>query len=114
VKNGPKLALSKEQSRRTNLITRGEIDIQGYPFATFVYLLARQLDRALIDKTNLRGTYDIKLQWSPELNPGADPSPVDRPLIFSALQEQLGLRLESSKGPVEMLVIDSVQKPSEN
>jgi uncharacterized protein (TIGR03435 family) len=114
-KNGPKLNVSKGQSAVNRRVTRGEIDIQAYPFATFVYLLARQLDHALIDRTNLKGLYDIKLQWSTELKTGAEPSSSsDRPSIFTALQEQLGLRLESSKGPVEVLVIDSVQRPSEN
>jgi uncharacterized protein (TIGR03435 family) len=111
----PKLPVSKDQNPVNRRVTRGEIDIEAYPFATFVYLLARQLDRVLIDKTNLKGRYDIKLQWSTELKAGADPSsPSDRPSVFTALQEQLGLKLESAKGPVEVLVIDSVQRPSNN
>ena len=114
-KNGPKLNVSKGQSAVNRRVTRGEIDIQAYPFATFVYLLARQLDHALIDRTNLKGLYDIKLQWSTELKTGVETSSsLDHPPIFTALQEQMGLRLESSKGPVEVLVIDSVQRPSEN
>ena len=113
-KNGPKLTISKEQSPRTRRVGGGEIDIQAYPFPIFVYLLARQLDRAVIDKTNLNGLYDITLRWSNELRAGADPSPSDRPPVFTALQEQLGLKLESAKGPVEVLVIESVQKPAEN
>jgi uncharacterized protein (TIGR03435 family) len=114
-KNGPKIKSSTGQGAATRKLGRGEIEIQAYPFATFAYLLARQLDHALIDKTNLKGSYDIKLQWNTELRAGAEPtSSSDRPSIFTALQEQLGLKLESSKGPVEVLVIDSVQRPSEN
>jgi len=112
VKNAPKFAAS--ESRRNYRVGRGEIDIQGYPFATFAYLLARQLDHSIIDKTNLRGAYDIKLQWNTELTAAADASPSDRPSLFTALQDQLGLKLQTSKGPVEVLVIDSVLKPSEN
>jgi uncharacterized protein (TIGR03435 family) len=114
-KNGPKLNVSRDKSAVNRRVTRGEIDIEAFPFATFVYLLARQLDRALIDKTNLQGLYDIKLRWSTELKTGAEPSSSsDRPSIFTALHEQLGLRLESSKGPVEVLVIDSVQRATGN
>jgi uncharacterized protein (TIGR03435 family) len=82
------------------------------------------LGRPVIDKTGITGFYDIKLQWTPELGQGqvapggSEPAPpppdISGPSIFTAIQEQLGLRLESSKGPVEVLVIDSVQKPTEN
>lgn len=113
-RNGPKFKLSTDQGPGNRKAGRGEIELQAYPFATFVYLLARQLDHALTDKTNLKGTYDIKLQWSTELRAGADTLPSDRPSVFTALQDQLGLKLESVKGPVEVLVIDSVQKPTEN
>jgi uncharacterized protein (TIGR03435 family) len=66
--------------------------------------------RPLVDKTGLTGTFDIHLEFSP------DEDAVDAaiPSIFTALQEQLGLRLESSKGPVEVLVIDRVERPGAN
>ena len=82
--------------------------------------LAIQLRRAVVDKTNLNGLYDFKLQWVPDpitlgtASPGAQATASQGPSIFTALQEQLGLKLESARGPVEVLVIDSVQKPSEN
>jgi uncharacterized protein (TIGR03435 family) len=73
-----------------------------------------------VDRTGLKGTYDIALRWTPEegqafLAP-AEPRSVDdlAPSIFTAVQEQLGLRLESQRGPVEVLVIDRAEKPSEN
>jgi uncharacterized protein (TIGR03435 family) len=115
-RNGPKFRLSMEQQDLGHhLLGRGEIDQQAEPFATFAYLLSRFLDRTLINKVDLRGLYDIKLQWNPELRlEGAQSPASDRPSVFTALQEQLGLKLESAKGPVEVLVIDSVQKPSEN
>jgi uncharacterized protein (TIGR03435 family) len=103
------------------------------PVSNLVGLLQQQLGRTIVDKTNLKGLFDFKLTYSPEglsspfgrggllPPPGgapAGPSPVPAaadpvPSIFTALQE-LGLRLESSKGPVEVLVIESVQKPTEN
>jgi uncharacterized protein (TIGR03435 family) len=96
------------------------------PFLTQV--LSQQLGRPVIDKTGLKGTYDFTLKFTPDqsqggggpfgdLPPGVKaPPPPDPngPSIFTAVQEQLGLRLESQKGPVEILVIDHVEKPSEN
>ena len=70
------------------------------------------MDRPLIDKTSLKGLYDIKLQFTPEPAPANQTT--DLPTVFTAIQEQLGLKLESTKGPVETLVIDSAQRPSEN
>jgi uncharacterized protein (TIGR03435 family) len=75
----------------------------------FSNFLAGHLDRPVIDRTGISGRYDVTLDWaSAETGLGTLPS------IFSALQEQLGLRLEAGKGPVEILVIDSVDPPSPN
>ncbi|HET9830352.1 MAG TPA: TIGR03435 family protein [Vicinamibacterales bacterium] len=63
------------------------------------------LGRLIVDRTGLTGGYDIELEWTPT---------TDGPSIFTALREQLGLKLESSRGPVPMLVIERVEKPSEN
>ena len=78
----------------------------------------------VLDKTNLTGKYDVELQWTPEpirmqssTPPGTGPLPLDQATgssIFTALQEQLGLKLESAKGPVKTLVIDQAERPSEN
>jgi uncharacterized protein (TIGR03435 family) len=74
----------------------------------------------VIDQTGLQGNYDIDLRWTPEspAAPFADravsESSADAPSIFTALREQLGLKLEPSKGPVEVLMIDSVEHPTEN
>ena len=108
---------------------RGSMFASAVPLSTLVNALSQQLGRPIIDKTDLKGLFDIQLQWTPELGqtfgpfgavapggPEPPPPPIDPsgPSIFTALQEQLGLRLESTKGPVEVLVIDSVQPPSEN
>ena len=91
---------------------------------TLLNFLVNQLGRPVYDKTGLTGLFDFKLQWTPgseqapgPFGPAPDaPPPVDPsgPSLFTALQEQLGLRLESTKGPVEVVVIDSAQKPTEN
>jgi uncharacterized protein (TIGR03435 family) len=79
------------------------------------------LDRPVIDKTGLTGNYDFDLAWRPDgtqfggrggtLPAASDP---DRPDIFTALQEQLGLKLDAQKGPGEVIVVDSAEKPSDN
>jgi uncharacterized protein (TIGR03435 family) len=65
----------------------------------------------VIDRTGLKGLFDIELKWTPENLRGAAPTG-DDPSIFAALQEQLGLRLESQRGPVDFLVIDSIERPT--
>jgi uncharacterized protein (TIGR03435 family) len=81
--------------------------------STFAETIGQVLRRPVTNKTSLDGLYDIKLQWLRE-----DVIPTDAifsgPSIFTAVQDQLGLRLVSDKGPVEVMVIDSVQKPTEN
>jgi uncharacterized protein (TIGR03435 family) len=95
----------------------------GIPVANIVPMLARMLGRTVIDKTGLTGKYDLSVEWTPDesqtaqLPPDAPrpaPSDVPGPTIFTALQEQLGLKLESQKGPVEILVIDRAEKPTGN
>ncbi|HEY4362090.1 MAG TPA: TIGR03435 family protein [Bryobacteraceae bacterium] len=82
--------------------------------------LSTHESRIVIDKTGLSGEYDMELTWTPVDPPlgvgDADQAPLDPngPSIFTALQEQLGLRLEPSKGLVEILVIDSAEKPTGN
>jgi uncharacterized protein (TIGR03435 family) len=76
------------------------------------------LDRAVVDNTGLSGTYDFDLEWTPDENQfaGQLPRSVEstKPSLFTAMQEQLGLRLEATRGPVQALVIDRVERPSEN
>jgi uncharacterized protein (TIGR03435 family) len=73
------------------------------------------LGRNVIDGTGLRGAFEIHLKWAnDDLTGGALPPEPAGPSIFTALQEQLGLRLRSTRGPVEVLVIDHIEKPSAN
>ena len=73
----------------------------------------------MIDKTGLDMNYDFALSFTPELPPdfpkeNLPPGFLDHPSIFDALRQQLGLKLEAQKGPVEYYVIDHVEKPAEN
>jgi uncharacterized protein (TIGR03435 family) len=76
--------------------------------------LSTMLGRTVVDKTGLDGTYDIALTFAPEPPPGAEATDPSGPSLFTALQEQLGLKLQAGKGPVEVIVVDSVEKLTGN
>ena len=94
--------------------------------AQFATILSGRVARTVVDRTGLTGTFDMDLTWTPDQipqgqlgtpPPGAPPfPPIDPngPSIFTAIQEQLGLKLESTKGPVDVVVIDSVEPPTED
>ena len=90
------------------------LDGKAITLAQLATSLSRgELHRPMIDKTGLDGRFDIHLTWMTE-PPNAEPGVSDGPSIFTALQEQLNLKLESTRGPVEVLVIDRIERPSEN
>ncbi len=102
-------------------IARNRISGERATIEMLAGALANQLRRPVLDRTGLAGTFDFKLEWAPQADlspkPNADaPAAADAsgPSIFTALEEQLGLRLESTRGPVDVLVIDRVERPSEN
>ena len=85
------------------------MDGDGPPLQSLTGQLGDLLDRPVIDKTGLTGLYDVHLEWaSDQLDDAASPS------IFMAVQEQLGLKLDGGRGPVEYMVIDSADKPAPN
>ena len=108
------------------VFTPGGMNFEGkaIPLGRLVNLLANVTNRKIVDKTGLAGLYDIKLEWTADnleapFTPAVDRAQVAAsptgPSLMTALEEQLGLRLVSaSGGPVDVIVIDSVQKPSEN
>jgi uncharacterized protein (TIGR03435 family) len=112
--------------RQMMRIGRGQANLQGATMAGLAQILSQQLGRPVIDKTGITGNFDIELNWTPEPGQGGrpfgGPPPPDAiassdssgPSIFTAIQETLGLKLESTKGPVEIYVIDSASKPTEN
>jgi uncharacterized protein (TIGR03435 family) len=131
VDSPPPLAPSPGQPNRTfcglHLTVEGlnrTLEGKGVTLAVLATNLSRtytsELGRNVIDKTGLDGTFDLTLKWAidPVTDPagrgGALPADLAGPSLFAALQDQLGLRLESAKGPVEVLVIDHIEKPSAN
>ena len=125
-KNGPKLQEAKELGPRQGMnMNRGRLQGWAAPMEMLGQVLSNTMERPVVDKTGLTGKYDFILEWTPDIGagggvaglgdaPNAPPPGSSGPTIFTALQEQLGLRLESQKGPVEMIVIDRAEKPSEN
>ncbi len=88
---------------------RGKINGKRVAIWRLCWWVSQQLNRVVIDQTGLDKNYDFTLSWSPDENaPDAGPS------IYTALREQLGLKLESTKGPVDVMVIDRIQRPSAN
>ena len=108
-KRGLKIHPSKPDASAEVKYSRGHFSSQWMPMFRFTMLLSRQLRQAVIDKTGLTGPYDIDLEWTPDELNGAPPE-APGPSIFSAIQDQLGLRLEAQKGPIEVLVVDRAEK----
>lgn len=95
----------------------GKITAMGDTMPVFVTELSRLLGRVVVDETGLRDRYDFTLEWTPEgaASPtGTGPTSEPAPPIFTAIQEQLGLKLLAAKAPVKVLVIDHMQRPSPN
>jgi uncharacterized protein (TIGR03435 family) len=77
-------------------------------FNSFLRTLQSAVDRSIVDDTGLTGSYDVDLEWA------SQPDDPTTPSIFTALQEQLGVKLESARGPVDVLVIDHAEPPTAN
>jgi len=88
----------------------GHLIFEGVPIARFADDLSAlaAISRVVVNDTRLTGAFDFDLEWSP------DQPASDKPSIFTALQEQLGLKLEAERGPVDVVVIDSVERPAED
>jgi uncharacterized protein (TIGR03435 family) len=112
-KGGPKLKRASEGEAAGMNTHPGSKSSQAVATATSMDMLAKyvgnRVGRIVIDKTGLTGAYDFTLEWAPDS--AADSS---APSLPTALHEQLGLRLDAQKAPVEVLVIDSISRPTEN
>ena len=106
------LGAANEPIRRRMMMNGpGHLEAQGANMDGLIHVLSQALGRTVIDKTGLLGDFDYTLEWTPENAP-----PTDRvgPSLLTAVQEQLGLKLESEKGPLDVVVIDHIDKPSAN
>jgi uncharacterized protein (TIGR03435 family) len=126
-KSGSKLkesAMPDEAPKLVNTVWPGDhiaLPARNATMAQFASMLQRAVvDRPVVDRTGLQGKYDFDLEWQYDDTqfggnlPALAAQNSGKPDLFSALQQQLGLRFDSSKAAIDTIVIDSVQKPSEN
>jgi uncharacterized protein (TIGR03435 family) len=120
-KSGSKLQVSKVSPDKIGpgdmTVKNTDMTATGVTMEDFAANISYPLDRTVIDKTGLAGRYDFRLRWTPDsvANSGTDNGAADAPpVIFTAIEEQLGLKLQPGKGPVNTLVVDSVERPTEN
>jgi uncharacterized protein (TIGR03435 family) len=120
-KNGPKLKESKLDDITKASIegNDGEITVRGMPLIFVLRILAQELGRPVVDQTGLTGNYDFTLKWTgdqKQVLEGSSTGVTDTsgPSIFTAVQEQLGLKLEATKGFTDTIVVDHVEMPSKN
>lgn len=122
--NGPSPPDSPLPNRGAIRFGQGSLLANAVPLAFFSRMLSQRLDRLVVDRTNLTGRYDFLLQWKPGpgensndplgQTPPAESDIESRPSLFTAIQEQMGLKLESTREAIEVLVIDHIEKPTEN
>jgi uncharacterized protein (TIGR03435 family) len=107
---------------------RGKLVMTGVPLDVFAEMLTRQVGRVVLNQTGLNANYDLEMHWTPDegqspaFRGAGDAAPIEAaalpdatgPTFFTALQEQLGLKLEAQKSPLDVLVIDHIERPSEN
>jgi len=133
-KSGPKLKVGSCLTREANMppapgqrqsdfcgfggIGNGTLRMTGTTMDAFTDLLSTVMKRKVVDSTGFKDKFDVSVRWAPDPvsagNAGPAPSDTTGPSIFTVLQEELGLKLESGKGPVEILVVDHVERPTEN
>ena len=106
-KNGPKL--EKSAGGETNVFYgRGRIDARSITLDALAERLGRHLDLPVVNRTGLDGAFNILLEWTPD-----ESRETDKPSIFTAVQ-QFGLRIAAQRVPVQVIVVDHAEKPSEN
>jgi bla regulator protein BlaR1 len=122
-KSGLKVHEVEHEGKSWTRFGRGSLNGHEVSMPALADALSGRLGRPVVDSTGIKGFFDVNLEWTPDQSQprgpkeSVEPLPADDgagPTIFTALQEQLGLKLESRKGPVEILVIDRIEKPSEN
>jgi len=140
VKAGVKLAVAKDNGKPRGsgsiaVFDSGWIQGTNVTMASVVQELSRSMDRPIVDKSNFTEAFDFRLQWTPDTDALADastpsgcpagfaeiqeelklkPERMSCPSLFTAVQEQLGLKLDAQKAPIDVLVIDHVERPSAN
>jgi len=118
-KGAPKLSKSVDQEAMSDTTgtewssQRRVLRVTSTTMAEFASTMQSIVDKPLVDQTGLTGKWDFLLKWRPDTAPDTD-DPNTLPGLFTAIQEQLGLKLEAVKAPVDVIVIDHVERPSAN
>ena len=107
-KSGFKLKPVEPKNNTSNSTGNGRATFDHATLAAFAEGMCDVVDRPVVDETGIAGVYDIKLRWSPDDREAKGPS------LFTAMQEQLGLRLEARKVPAKLVIIDKAEKPTED
>ena len=107
-RQGLKLKESTREDQGISSMSPGKFTAHRSQIGSLAYSLSVTVGRVILDKTGLNALYNIDLTWAP------DNEPDDGPSIFTALQEQAGLKLEPAKAPLDVVVIDHIERPSEN
>lgn len=113
-KNGPKIQAVEPDHAGGIDSSRGYMNAKGITMSRFALFLSSaraKLEHTVVDRTGLNGIFTFELRWTPDDKQDAGAA---EPSLFTALQEQLGLKLETAKTPVEIMIIDHAEKPSEN
>jgi uncharacterized protein (TIGR03435 family) len=116
-RGGPKLTPAQSTARLPSFGLRGlgTLNARNGTMPEFAELMQAYLvDRPVLDKTGIMGRFDFTLTWRPEQVPAGNAELDDRPDLITAMKEQLGLRFAAERAPTDILVIDRVEKPSEN
>ena len=100
-------------------MSAGRIRFGGWPLTMFASSVSGQVGRQVVERTGLTGNWDFELTYAPDAGRGLTPAGTDAlpaspdgPSLFTAIEEQLGLKLQPMKGPVEVVVIDSIERPT--
>jgi uncharacterized protein (TIGR03435 family) len=116
-KGGPKLKQAgPEPATPPGIQVRGKIRHNQMPMSQLAGLLSRFERQTIVDLTGLTGPYEVALEWAPDTNTATEDlsaPPSERPGLFAALQEQLGLRLEPRRAPLQVIVVEQVSKTPE-
>jgi uncharacterized protein (TIGR03435 family) len=121
-RRGPRVKDSAdgEEHRDTFRMRKGELSGQGITMENFARFVGGKLGLVVVDKTGLRGAYDVQAKWTEEPDqptgglPGVDPREALQSAVFGALQDQLGLKITPQRISIQILAIDSVERASEN
>jgi uncharacterized protein (TIGR03435 family) len=114
-KGGPKLTPHNDGTGTRTRKGCGHLAGSRVTADAIATMLSREVERDVVNRTGLGGKFDFQLDWSPDTRvcPAEDDAPV-RPSLYTAVEQQLGLKLEPARGPVEVLVIDRLERPGAN